>query len=298
MFKKVITTAITTAILGCGPKPKQETYDISLIEQLKQKHELYLQLLPQVQDKHGYVDTDHCDALLFTGLLGTVTEVAIEASRDDSGAWYRRPIERPCYPDSSASTISRDMLIGLIWYSYKNNRLDLLEQLFEYGLEHNWIMGKGDIARTYFTPSMQSLLARVIYKMGGTNHMLYRSIPIIISKVNDYQAHLAMLQILLLAEVTGYTRYFEVIQYNYNRNPKNALFSYMYHRFYDGDQTETITNLLNTTYYPADKLPTDCDRGESWLHQRDYGSDWEPDNKCTGKKHSGGDFLFISNMLL
>jgi hypothetical protein len=92
----------------------------------------------------------------------------------------------------------------------------------------------------------------------------------------------------------------QVLKIQYERQPKNALFSYAYHKFTDGDQRDTMELLLNEAWWPSDRLPTTKDRRDMWLFQRDYGKDWEPDAKEEDPSItlSGGDFLFVMKLLL
>lgn len=280
--------------------PTSQIHFKSKPKSLKKKYKTYLSLLPSVQDSNGFIDINHCDSLLFSGLLGTITKVNIEAARDSNGMWHRRPLNYiSCYPNHSKSTISRDMFIGLLWDIWKNQKLELAENLFNNGKENDWIMGEGLISRIYFTPGLQSTLAEVIYQLGGTNH-IERHIPVLIGKGNDgFAAHLDILHVLLRAELKGgKTEHLDVINQHYKRNPNNALFTYAHHKYTDGVQDETIDILLSDKLFPSDRLPTDCDRREGWIWQRDMGDDWEPKRDCNGYTHSGGDFLLVAKLVL
>jgi hypothetical protein len=157
-----------------------------------------------------------------------------------------------------------------------------------------------DISRTYFAPNLQATLAEVIYRLGGTNKVSYRGIPQTYVQNTGFAAHLQLLHILLRADLTGgiENTALQVVKYNYNRSPQNPLFAYAYHRYVDGDQTETQDILLIETLFPNNRLPTSHDRCEPWLSQRDGGKDWEPcDLDKEARIHSGGDFLFVAYLL-
>jgi len=287
-------------LTGCGWfKGKPSHGDPSKTDQVKQKTVLYLELEKSQTDSDGFIQFDQCDSLLFSGLVGIATEVNILAARDVNGKWHRRSLQHPeCYTGgSSSSTISRDMFIGLLWYVWRNKDLQTAEELFDYGKDHDWIMGEGDPARIYFTPGLQATLAEIIYRLGGKNHLVYRNIPQVTAKNTDFAAHLDMLHILLRSELTGGVNASEkeIIKYNYERVPGNALFSFIYHKFEDGNQNETLDNLLNQSVFPADRLPTSADRCEPWIYQRDLGHNWQPCND--GHTHSGGDLIFVSKLL-
>lgn len=306
-FIKIFAVTLILVLLSqaCGrkEKPKSSTLSEEVQSKLKAKADLYLSLSPSVQDADGFIEWDHCDSLLFSSLYAVGGgKVDIPAARDSDGMWHRRSLNQPeCYNEAdgaTASSISRDMLIGLLWYIWRAKRLDLANDLFDYGVSHDWIMGKGDASRIYFTPGLQATLAEIIHRLGGTDHSAYRAIPQAYSKNVGFAAHLDILHILLRAELVGHMDQaaLDIVKYNYDRSPQNALFAYAWHRYSDADQTETVNALLNEKWFPADRLPTSSDRCESWLFQRDPGKDWEPCDE--GRTHSGGDYLFVTKLLL
>ena len=110
-----------------------------------------------------------------------------------------------------------------------------------------------------------------------------------------------MLSILLLGEVEGEIRNrdLEILDYHRNRQPANALFHYAFHKYSDGVQDVAVALLLDESYSPAERLPTNQDRDESWIWQRDYGDDWKPAVASKGtQEHHGGDFLFLAGLIL
>lgn len=295
---------ILLLLISCGTShkntPSEGQYSLETEKQLtKEKAEVYLSLSSQIQDGNGFIDTDHCDSLMFSGLYGSAGgTVNLATARDSNGQWFRRPLNyEACYPGHSASTISRDAFTGVLWYIWENKRLDLAEDLYSYGVGHTWIMGSGDISTLLFTPIYQSTLAEIIYKLGGTNHPISRSLSFSYDKHVGFEAHLDVLMILLRADIMGSVtdKGLELLKYNYDRNPKNALFSYGWHKYSDGNQKETYDALLDEDMFPSNRLPASADRCEAWVWQRDGGADWEPCDQ--GKTHSGGDLLFIYKLL-
>ncbi len=83
----------------------------------------------------------------------------------------------------------------------------------------------------------------------------------------------------------------------YQRQPNNPLFSYIYHKYTDKDQSETVKLLMNEKWWPADRLPTTTDRLEEYLPQRDFGPDWLPAPPPV-ITHTGADFIWIANLIL
>lgn len=259
---------------------------------LNKKSNLYKLLIKGQQDRHGFIYTDECDSLLFSGLLGCVPNVTvnIDAAFDkDSQMWRRRPIDLPeCYPNHSKSTISRDMLLGLAYYAYFNKRLDISEQVINYALTHWGVMGKGDITRINIMPALLATFAWISYRLGGPSRPWLRLIPTFVSKnTEDYQAHLAVLHAYLRDELVGKSSktHQNLYKYHADRNPKNALF-----QIAAGRVDKAYTILSDEQLFPTNRLPNKLDRHGPWLWERDLGHNYEP-----GKEDrilSGGDYLF------
>lgn len=294
-------------------KPKASVTKIDL----EQKYYRYLQLVKGAQDSFGFVETHECDSLLFTGLTSAGgAKVAITAARDDDGYWHRRPFTYPeCWekdskkPGYKGSTISRDMTLGLFWHIWANKDLKVAEKLYQDGKKRAWIMGFGNISRIYLTPGLQATLAEMIYRMGGKNRFFVRNFFQSWPKtLEDYQLHLEMLHIELRGQVLGHIgpKMLEVIKDAKNREPNNALICALYAKYVTGDVTQAAAFLLNSTWWPQNRLPTSKDRKVQWLPQRRYfkiidgkkvvNPDWKPSDE--GHTHSGGDLLFVGKIIL
>lgn len=261
---------------------------------LQEKYLKYIELIKSTQDEFGFIDPNACDSLLFSGLVGCVPDVKvnIDAAFDSStGMWHRRPCSRPCFPEHSKSTISRDMLLGLAWYAYYNKRLDITEQVISYALRHNLIMGKAvdlksKMGRCLMTPGLLSTYAWISYRLGSPSRFWLRYMPQVESdKATDFQAHLSVLHIILRNKLMKKDKYKDLLNHHFNRNPRNPLFCIAAERYDDAKKA-----LEDESMWPKDRLPTSADRSAEWLIQRDLGKDWLPSDK--GHIHSGGDFLF------
>lgn len=272
-----------------------------------------------------------CDALLFECLRGSIKGHSpdIDAAFDGE-RWYRRPHgwKHCCYDPSAlinqegvlskicriialkvafhsvpleeivkenwfkGSTISRDMLVGLAWYAYHNKRLDISEHIISYALCHFGKMGDGDPTRTNIMPSLLSLFAWVSYRLGGPSRPWLRAFNPSTGKCGGFEAHLQVLQILLISKLRGKMKpkESEILAWHYGRQRLNPLFAIAC-----GD-TKMAEMILNTkTFWPQDRLPKASDRKESYLPQRDVGSDWEPTD--SDETHPGTDFLFCYALL-
>jgi hypothetical protein len=298
------------------------------------KYNKYRQMFETQRTPMGFIDVDHCDSLLFTGLVCCVEDVIDSNSihyyknYPDRVRWLRRPsFHGACYnPDLpenkesllsklykilkivivkkeltekdlkeiwyKGSTISRDQLLGLAYYAWYNNRLDISEDVVKYALKHFGKMGEGDPARTNIMPALLSTFAWISYKLGGPSRAWLRWVPVptLVNKdVAGFKAHLQVLHMLLRRNITGKRHKAEdiTLEYHANRQPSNPLFAYAV-----GDTGKANRLLNDPILWPDDRLPTNRDRSESWLTQRDYGSDWLPDLDGNVKIFNGGDYLF------
>jgi len=304
-MNKLCTIHITIVLflLSCGKNTEQLDTTVRTADQtelLRAKYDIYLEGLQKQQDEHGFILSDKCDSLLFTGLVGAVLpiQVDIEAAREVDGSWKRRPVAQPCYPQFSESSISRDMLVGLLWYAWRNKRLDIADQLLQYGKENGWIMGAGPYSRTYVTPGLQSTIAEVVYRLGGEDNKFLRSYPQVWGSADGYQRHLQILLILLRGELTGSIGDWalETVQEAFASNSSNALFAYAHAKWSSGDYAPMHTALLDTDYFPDDRLPDTSNYCTEWLWERAPGPDWKP---CPGAaaQHTGADWLFVYGLL-
>ena len=262
---------------------------------LETKYQKYKDTLKR--DKHGFIEYERCDSLLFTGLVGTVPGINVDimaAYEPVSKTWRRRPIENSCYPVGSKSTISRDMFVGLAWYCWKHDRKDIANEIVKYALSHWMIMGeasslKDKIGRCFLGFGLLGTFARI----SGKYRWLWW-LPVDMPKapvMEGYQAHLQVLHRLLRHKITGKDPSKDkMLQAQAARQPENPLFNAAI-----GNKDKALEVLSNTKYWPEDRLPTAKDRHEPWLPMRDKGSDWEPSNG--NHVHSGGDFLFCYGLL-
>lgn len=260
---------------------------------LDTKYNFYLSQLPKVIDESGFVFSGECDSILFSCLMAIDPNVKfdIKAAFDSStGMWHRRPCSKPCYPAHSKSTISRDMFIGILYYAYFKQRLDILEQVISYALSHNLIMGKGDLSRTIMTPALLSTFAWASYRLGGPSRWWLRMIPLGLSEhTTGYQTHLAVLHGLIRNKLEKKDKHLDLFRKHSKEQPNNALFQYAV-----GDLEKVYTILNSERYFPSDRLPNHMDRKPEYLWQRDcreYVSG--TDNKVIAP----ADFIFMYNVV-
>jgi len=298
---------VAAAILfGCGKPGTKYPDQVTLTptEELAARYDLYKQIAPK-----GWAVSKECDALLFTSLqrIGTIDASeeggAIEQAMGSPGQWFRLP---SLVEDRTvcSSDISRDMFMGLLSYIYEFKRLDLAEQIWEYGEKNSWKMGEerkeGLQNRVQFMPSTIGLLAQIMYALGGEDHAeRYYSQIESYSTQPGYVSHLTLLHIRLVGKINGEISEgeLEVLSKILKHMQQNPLAHALYHKYTDGDQTEATRLLLSI--WPKDRLPTGADWHEEWRTQRSDGdSGLLPSNTKQDTVHSGGDFLFAAAIIL
>jgi hypothetical protein len=259
------------------------------IEDLIVKKDLYLSLLEKRSDNiGGHFKIHECDGLLYSGMLYAAGfPVDIEMFHVKPGRWYRTPDKR-CYSEGrSGSDVSRDMFAGLLWGLYAHQRRDLARDIYRYGFHRAWLMGRGSVDRVFLSPNFQNTILLLI----GRGSMVGESW---VDPIKDHQRHVVMLNLGLRGEIqNGLTiDQWLLVAHLKKRMPRNALASFVYHRFLDGNQAETIAILEDTRLFPDGRLPRSSDRCSYWLWVREDKAKYrEPCNK--NQVHTGGDFIFI-----
>lgn len=270
---------------------------------------------PSYSDSHALVDKylfyrahctqemPGCDGLLFTALgqsAGACSNVRITSFEGEPGQWFRSP-SHDCYPERSASDISKDMMIGLALWCHVYNAHGVAQRTFRRTLLRGGNMGRPWylIGRTLSSPNLlyyfwllskkgrkPSILGRL---MLATTHIM---------PLKGYEAHLQSLSILLLARIEGGINpiSMKLLEKLAANNPRNALFAAMLDR-----NNECLSVLMDESLFPADSLPTTANYSTEYLWQRDPNinpKDWLPDSSEPVKIHSGIDFLLASSIYL
>jgi hypothetical protein len=289
---------LIAVLSSCGPK-KQVTKTLSTeekLEALEQKAVLYRQLITQEQGPSGFIESQACDSLLFSSLAATAgVNVNVQAAEVSSGRWLRRPSSMPeCFSNGlSRSTISRDQLLGVLWWAYRTRNIPVIERLWNYGKARDWFMGDDNASGTHtlMTP-LVPLLSRLRNNLNGKSlDTGWSSLPLAAETdqwKTGFEAHLQVLQLLLDKQFRGgYTLpALAVIENHAERQPNNPLFQYA-----SGNVAGAVDLLLEESIWPADRLPESQDRFSPWVLERDDGPDWQPGGEP--KKHSGADLLFM-----
>lgn len=308
MLKRLFVLGfLTIHLLSCKNwnDKKPSSADAAIAERLQAKADLYLKLAKV--DENGWITDTKCDGLLFNSLYGVAGgRPDILLAMGDSGVWYRH-WRHDCYPDGSASTISRDMFAGLFIWIFKHKKIDLIDQIIAYGESHvsdfqTWIMGEGDPFRTRLRLDGMGAAYEIRYKLGGADHNL-RHLPIPRFDIDGYEEHLQVLNILLWGLLRGEKINdgdLKSLKRSVEKSPENALFQAVYHRYLDGDQSAAIAILLDEKLFPSDRLPSTLDHNGFYLWEREKEArEWQaPPMSEPIKEHSGVDFLFVKAIVL
>jgi hypothetical protein len=226
---------------------------------------------------------------------------------DKPGQWHRDP-DRSCFlngaPNGSASSISRDMFLGL-WHSlWETKDKANVDEIVAYGEANNWIMGEAKdnetlLSRCLLTPQLISTLLGMRDKLSGAV-ALRRGEDDAIGINTGFRAHLDVLRILLNHKVFGAITDIEkyTLTEQAKRQPNNALFVAASEKFNGG--TAALDLLLDSSHFPDDRLPNNHDEHcINYLHSRDEeSSDWQPCKEEPLHVHDGTDFVFAASLFL
>ena len=295
---------LTLLILACGRHESKPTQAPLTIEALKAKADLYLNLVSSHQDSHGFIMAEECDSTFFSGLLSAAApslHVDLLAARGENNQYFRRSTQN-CGPQfgNSRSTISRDQMLGVMWYMWRNKDLEAAESLLKQLRQDDYVLrGEGSPGELLFIPAYTNTLAQIVYRLGGPRYETELALPAIISSGKGFEAHLAVWHILLRGELLGSIPdyHFNVLRDLAAENAENPLFQAAYHRYLDGNYTSVLQLLLDNGEWPADHLPTSHNHCDQWPVQREYTEkDW---GSCDPEvEHSGAELPVIYYLIV
>ncbi len=292
-------------LVGCGTFQPKPTVPSDKLRELAIKSNRYADLISSHQDSNGFIMTEHCDATLFSGLLSAAlpaSKIDIRAAANDElDQWYRRP-DKDCGPafGNSRSTISRDMILGILWYMLKNKDVEAAEKLMSQLYNNSWLLkGDGSIGELLVNPSLIGTLANIIKKIGGTSYPEQLLLPASFNKTEGFVAHLTVWHILLRGELFKEIpeSHLDILKYHRDRNPRNPLFQAAYHKYTDGNQEVAIDLLLDNNEWPSHSLPTSREHCSDWPIQRDYTEkDWGSCEPVV--EHTGAELILIYQLII
>lgn len=294
-------------LISCGSVERKKIESDTRYEELERKYNLYVDLLNNSERFYSGWITKDCDGLLYNSIasISGIENIDIEMAKDHNNKWYRTP-KQNCYTSGqSGSSISRDMFLGLFYWIYQNERLDLIKEIIDYGRDHKnnlgfWVMGDGDITRTDIRPSMQATGHEIRFRLGGVDNDARKLPQFWTKETSGYATHLEFLHIYLRGLLRGKisTKAFEVMKHHVKYQPNNALFNIMYHRYVDNKFDSALSILLNNKYFPDNSLPTNKNYCTDYLWSRNEDEkDWKPCDRNNDYVR-GIDFIFASSIIL
>ena len=282
-------------LLGCGVHSRH-TDNVSEANRgrLQAMYAIYKGLYAGHVDMNGFVGTENCDSLIMTGLSNP--NANLEAAEVTPGEWLRRPVNYPeCYASGgSATDISRDGLLGVMWWSLENKRLDILNHLWDYGTSHNWVMGNdGDLTTRMANPYMIALLAQEIKYLGGGDYAVRFTLYPDTSPNGGSASQLQAVQNLIKWKSLGSQQVGDMTFATklYESDPINPLYAYVL------GQADLAAELL-LEFWPNTRLPTSSDFCTDWRISQDIGQAGLSPCPQQNLTHSGGDFLMVARLIL
>lgn len=287
-----LSLCILLGVYECGQWSKKSEADTPAptnIQSLKSKYDEVLDEAKKKADPtDGWIEKSECDGMLWAGKYlcgGGSPKLEAAEYPNEPGKFNRRPSPY-CGEEfgNSKTTWSRDMGMGLMSGAWCSKNREILERHASYGTKKNSMMGEPFAdGRAVYTPSIIGILYQVIYSLGGADTTARHTPSIFSSGLDDYQAHLQMIDIWLRGETArreidlsldiSQTMYERVKEHS-DREPTCPFYQYM-RGIYDGS-LETVTSLL----LESDKPKCQYVRGSDGV----FTSEWLFVAKLTLKK--------------
>lgn len=284
---------------------------------LQQKFDFYLSQLKSQQDAAGFIYSDECDSLLFSGLVGSVPKTNIDISKAQdpkSGQWFRRPtFLEPCYdcsqPWSFWSRICEIWkavdLKSLSKSSYRQTFAAQAQAIFEQGgssISRDMFVGMAFYCwfnkRLDLSESVVKYALKHLCIMGQGTPTRTLLTPGLLATFAEISYCLGGPNRWWLRKIpqsedpslVGFEAHLSVLhillrRYLTGENPFRDVLWKQYVRqptnplfAFAADVISGARNiLLMPSLWPEDRLPTNRDRSCNWLLERDMGTDWQPD---------------------
>ena len=288
MFLKILASALL--VTSCGALNEGFSHGVekpSRLGELRDKLALYRVLAQELQHPvHGWIDERNCDGLLYNGLLKFAgLDIDLNAAQDDSGRWHRTP-DQGCYQEGrSRSTISRDMIAGWLFGSTRDMRL----HLYDYARDRNFKIGDGPIDTVFLTPNFMNTLAITVGK-GRVMEEVW------VDPRKSHQRHVVALNAIYrnLTSNTGLKETIDIMKTLKHHDPDNMVYFYFLAKHGKAPMYQVVDVLLDSPWFPNERLPTTADRCRHWIWEMDNNRDPCPEQQ---KVHSGGDFMFIASLV-
>lgn len=311
MKRLIFLSILLISMIGsCAKHNTPDATPIPLDQSLVQQRDLYCGLYRETYDQLKWTHS-RCDGMLFTHLYALgCPNIDVSVFEDkDTGQLFRDP-DHTCFTDfvagkdGSRSGMSRDMLIGRLWWIWVNQDLSAIERMINFGEQHDWDMCGGQYenyeikqGRCIASASLKGTMYEIRYQLGGADHGT-RYVPFAWNPWDDdFTAHLSVLHMSLRGFVfNGVTDlHLDFLQDMSDNSERNALFALMASLFgseVDQNKLRIIDSMNDSRLFPKDRLPNESDRCTEYLWQRNNDENWQP---CEDGEpvHSGTDFVIV-----
>lgn len=227
-------------LIGCSENPfkKKEPEVDDMVEERAQLSRTFNKRLAETKWDS---EIDDCDNLLWSGILSYVGIDVELSSFLFPGDKPQRRTASPCYPGDSRSSISNDMLIGLVL----SNETDVIERVYDYGKDNDFIMGDPPtgLGEVLMKPNV-----RIVYEMALDKD----TVPTFYTPVKkDFAYHTQVLLIYAEGEIAGKlsNNAIDRLKAAGKAFPKDYLFKAIYGA-YTGDMDDAII-LINKGIKPS-----------------------------------------------
>lgn len=183
----ILLLALTMILSACGGDEPSSRADL---------HGAYDSKLEELRVEEEWAD---CDSALWAGLARAAGADWIDVSRwvASNGRPTRLP-DADCDLADSASTTSNDMITGIMLGLNVSGDSRALQQMWDYGYSHNWIMGFPEyyLSRVLLRPNGITLLARSLHSLNDETDYGVRHLPVVYGPVaEDYEVHLQIISL-------------------------------------------------------------------------------------------------------
>lgn len=286
-----LTLTLALLATACGAdKSKQPAEPSSVFDELRAEYQKGLEAYEAESSSRMYwPSVTDCDSLLWSGLAAYAgAPVDLSLAEYYPGEWHRRPAPS-CWTKAdgdvgSKSTISKDMLQGLLLAIWETRDVQTALRLAKFGEDNQWRMGEPYpemASRVVMSGNLKGQLGRIIYKLtDGRDRRSYRNTAPLYGPVfKDYERHIQAIGIYLYGElddlVSREMRFREtqaqliiagdrqsmatdiaptmytVLQLSHKADPDDAFIGAIY-QLYKGDLEKPARQLLDPGY----KCPT------------------------------------------
>lgn len=253
------------------------------------------------------------DGAAFTSLYKVACGTAdLSVFDGPNGHLYRDPEHVAFVPGSdknfSKSDSSKDMVLMRMVAAWHDKDVVWVERFIKYAESRNFVICDAeDLVIQVSRCTLSTFVVGLLYDMREVLNGRPRVASLADDELKDdglregFEAHLQMLRIYLSGQVReGLTDdEINIARLQSERQPRNALYSAIYHLYGDGDQQWTYVLLEDPGLHPHGILPNNHDhRCEEYLYQRDESpGDWAPCKDKPFSEHSGTDLAFVIAIL-